>query len=146
MIKHFEHQDKANRYSYESVQVKTGLYEIELTNGYTVKRYYRIMGSIMDKAKDKLLIGTPLSGSNTTVTISHTNKKRKVTKLEPQPFKNRLCVVEAPFITDKNCEQGLLNIQVDNGYSKHSFQRNIGYGGTYGGHQFWLGELSSIGV
>ncbi len=145
-MKHFQTYNKANNFSYETVEVKSGLYEIELSNGNTVKRYYRIMGGIMDRAKDQLLIATPLSGSNTTLTISHTNKQGKVTTLAPQPFKKRLCVVEVPFIKNKNCEPGILNIVVDNGFSKHSFQRNIGYGGTYGGHQFWLGELRSVGV
>lgn len=146
VMKHFETYNKANNFSYETIDVKSGLYEIQLTNGATVKRYHRILGGIMDKAKGKLVFATPLSGHNTTVTITHTNKQGKVTKLAPQPFKKRLCVVNAPFIVNKNCEPGILDIQVDNGFTTHNFKRNIGYGGTYGGHQFWLGELSDVGV
>ncbi len=143
VMKHFETYDNANNFVYDSVKVKSGLYEIQLTNGTTVKRYYRILGNIMEKAKDKLLFATPLSGRHTTLIVRHTNKAGKVTTLAPQPFNNRLCTVEAPFIVDKNCEPGILEIQVADGFTKHYIQRNIGYGGTYGGHQFWLGELRS---
>ena len=125
------------------VKVDAGLYEIRLSAGTIQKSYYRILGDNMYKDRDKIILATPLHGQDTTARLIHTNKKGVKTVIAPVPFKDRLCTIDVPFIKDTNCEPGILEIEIDDGFSKRTLQRNIGYGGEYGGHQFWLGELTS---
>lgn len=139
LINHFKKQGQSN-----VAEVESGLYEIILSTDTIEKRYYRILGNVLLKDRDKLIFATPLSGVNTTVQVTHTNLQGKETVLPPQSFnKNRLCIVAAPFIKDTNCEPGMLQITVDDGVFQKTIHRTIGYGGAYGGHQFWLGELTN---
>jgi len=142
LITHFKSQDKMIKSGV--AEIENGVYEIILTTATTEKRYFRILGNVLVKDRNKLLFATPLSGVNTTVQVTHTNAKGVETVLAAQPFnKHRLCVVAAPFIKDKNCEPGMLQITIDDGVFQKTLHRTIGYGGDYGGHQFWLGELTS---
>ena len=142
LITHFKTQKKTEEFNI--AEVESGVYEIILSTATTEKRYYRILGNVLVKDRDKLVFATPLSGVNTTVQVTHTNLKGIETVLAPQAFnKDRLCIVSAPFIKDKNCEPGMLQITIDDGFFQKTLQRTIGYGGDYGGHQFWLGELTN---
>jgi len=142
LITHFKSQEKTNKSGV--AEVESGLYEIILSTATIEKRYFRVLGNILVQDRDKLIFATPLSGVNTTVQVTHTNGKDTETVLAAQPFStNRLCVVAAPFIKDKNCDPGMLQITIDNGVFQKTIHRTIGYGGEYGGHQFWLGELTN---
>jgi len=142
LMNHFKSQQETGKSNV--AEVESGVYEIILSTATTEKRYFRILGNVLVKDRDKLIFATPLSGVNTTVQVTHTDLKGIETVLEPQPFdKNRLCIVPAPFIKDKNCAPGMLRVTVDDGVFQKTIHRNIGYGGGYGGHQFWLGELTN---
>lgn len=141
VLNHFTQYDDIAQRNYAVIPVEAGLYEIILTAGTHRKRYYRILGDIMVHHRDQLILATPLHGLNTTAQVTHRTISGKETILDPQPFHNRLCILTAPFIQNKNCEPGFLTIVIDDGFQQTTIQRNIGYGGDYGGHQFWLGEL-----
>ena len=101
--------------------------------------YYRLLGECLFENKDKITVAnladTP---TNATVQIAHYSKAGKRTWVEAQSFDNQIASIDVPFIKDKNCEPGVLQIIYDDGVRQQTFQRNIGYGGTYGGHQFLI--------
>ena len=100
------------------------------------------MGDCLHEYRDQIVVGIPKSDNpNRTIQLVHENKKGQKTYVSNQRFSGQFCAFQVPFIKDDNCEPGLLQIIVkDNGWER-IFQRNIGYGGRYGGHQFWLYEM-----
>lgn len=137
----FQKQDKTNKIPSIAVKVGSGLYQINLTMGNHSKSYYRILGSCMFENKDKIMVANPFqTGENINFQLLHCNKEQKETFVATQPFSELIGVTEIPFIKNKNCEPGILHIMVNGGGLQQNFQRNIGYGGDYGGHQFLIGS------
>ena len=95
----------------------------------------------MDNGKDKIIIANPYLANNaeTWMQLVHHNREGEKTIVEPQEAANNICVFDVPFIKNKNCEPGILQIQVNSGGFQQNFQRNIGYGNIYGGQQFLIG-------
>ena len=94
----------------------------------------------MFEARDKIMISNPFTkGIPTKIQLTHINRDKEKTVVPAQSLENHLAVFDVPFIKDKNCEPGILQIQVNVGGFCQNFQRNIGYGGPYGGHQFLVG-------
>ena len=141
-LDYFLDQDDALQIPYETAAVETGLYRVELSTARVQKTYYRFMGDSMYAYRDQLLVGIPLPDNrNRTLQVVHENKKGYKTYLGGQRFSGQYCRFVAPFIKDGNCEPGILSFTLSEYGQTRTFQRTIGYGGEYGGHQFWLHEL-----
>ncbi len=139
-VAHFQRQDVERNIASFAVKVNSGLYGIHLTSANASRSYYRIMGECMHKGRDKIMIANPfLSTDIGLIQLLHHDKEGVVTRIKPAVMKNQLCVIDVPFIKDKNCTPGILQIQANAGGFQQNFQRNIGYGGAYGGHQFLVG-------
>jgi len=139
-IPHFQKQDVARNITSFAIKVNSGLYGIHLTSENASRSYYRMMGECMIKGKSKIMIANPFqSCENVAVQLVHHNRDGKRTAVRPQKMNKQMCAIEVPFIKNNNCEPGILQIQVNAGGILQNFQRNIGYGGTHGGHQFLIG-------
>lgn len=139
-VVHFQKQDVARNTNSFSIKVNSGLYGIHLTSANTSRSYYRLMGECMHKGRGKIMIANPfLSSDRGLIQLLHYDRQGNKTKIKPVPMKNQLCMIDVPFIQNKNCTPGILQIQANAGGFQQNFQRNIGYGGTYGGHQFLVG-------
>ena len=139
-VKFFMKQDKERKIASTPIKVDSGLYEIRLTAEGIVKSYYRIMGEIMLDNKDKIMVANPfLIGEDAKLSMIHFNKNGEKTLVPSEEFSNLICTVDVPFIDNKNSEPGLLFLRVNSGGLRQNFQRNIGYGGNFGGHQFLIG-------
>ena len=100
----------------------------------------------MFENRDKIMVANPFQHSDqASVKIAHYNREGKRSWIEATPVVDQLCAVEAPFISNKNCEPGVLQIIYSDNDQTQTFQRNIGYGGHYGGHQFLIdaGEVNA---
>ena len=138
---YFQRQDKASNIESFGIKIGTGLYQIRLSAENITKSYYRIMGQAMFDNKDKIMIANPFkTGKDVNFQLLHINKKGVETFVDTHEFSELLGVAEVPFINNKNCEPGILHIMVNGGGLQQNFQRNIGYGGDYGGHQFLIGS------
>ena len=140
-VAHFQQYDASINVNSIPIKVKGGLYGIQLTSDNASRSYFRIMGPEMDNGKDKIIIANPYLANNaeTWMQLVHHNREGEKTIVEPQEAANNICVFDVPFIKNKNCEPGILQIQVNSGGFQQNFQRNIGYGNIYGGHQFLIG-------
>lgn len=143
-VPHFQKQDVERNIISSAIKVNPALYGIYLTSENTSRSYYRMMGECMIKGKSKILIANPFQNfENAEVKLVHQNRQGKRTVVQPQPMNQQMCAIEVPFIKNNNCEPGILEIQVNAGGVSQNFQRNIGYGGTHGGHQFLIGAKSN---
>jgi len=143
-VAHFQKQDIAKNIASSSIKVNSGLYGIQLTSANTSRSYYRLMGECMHKGRDKIMVANPfLSADKGLIQLLHYDKAGNKTRIKPVVMKNQYCVIEVPFIQNKNCTPGILQIQANAGGFQQNFQRNIGYGGSYGGHQFLVGAEPS---
>jgi len=144
---HFWKQDQQTNIQSAAIKVPSGLYKIVLTSMKTTQIYYRLLGECLFENRDKIIVAnispTP---TNATVQIAHYSKAGERTWIEAQSFNNQIAAITVPFIKDKNCEPGVLQIVYDDGVQQQTFQRNIGYGGTYGGHQFLIATGNTDGV
>ena len=140
-VAHFQQYDASINVSSIPIKVKGGLYGIQLTSDNASRSYFRIMGPEMDNGKDKIIIANPYLSNNaeTWMQLVHHNREGEKTIVEPQKAANSICIFDVPFIENKNCEPGILQIQVNSGGFQQNFQRNIGYGNIYGGQQFLIG-------
>jgi len=99
------------------------------------------MGETMFENKDKIMIANPFqTGDDVNFQLLHINKEGKETFVNTHEFSELVGVAAVPFINDQNCEPGILHIMVNGGGLQQNFQRNIGYGGHHGGHQFMIGS------
>lgn len=136
----FQRQDQTSNIESFAVKVGSGLYQIRLTAFNITKSYYRIMGETMFENKDKIMIANPFqTGDDVNFQLTHINREGKQTFVDTHEFSELVGVAEVPFINNQNCEPGILHIMVNGGGLQQNFQRNIGYGGHYGGHQFMIG-------
>ena len=140
-VAHFQRQDVERNIASFAIKVNSGLYGIHLTSENASRSYYRMMGECMMTNKSKIMIANPYQCcENVSIRLVHHNRAGKKTAVPSQAMIKQMCAIEVPFIKDTNCEPGILQIQVNAGGILQNFQRNIGYGGTYGGHQFLIGE------
>ena len=144
----FLQQDEERGIPYQTAKLTGGgLYEIRMTSSKATRTYYRFMGSTMHEHRNQLLFGIPRKDDrNRTIQVVHENRAGKKTYLSSLRFSKQLSAFTAPFIKNNNCEPGILTINIMENGSMTTLQRNIGYGGSYGGHQFWLGELEEVFV
>ncbi len=139
-VPHFQKQDVNRKIQSFKIFVERGLYAINLSSKNAKRTYFRLMGDSMFEARDKIMISNPFTkGIPTKIQLTHINRDKEKTVVPAQSLENHLAVFDVPFIKDKNCEPGILQIQVNVGGFCQNFQRNIGYGGPYGGHQFLVG-------
>jgi len=139
-VAHFQKQDVERNITSFAIKVNSGLYGIHLTSENASRSYYRMMGACMMTNRSKIMIANPFQCcENVSVRLVHHNREGKKTEVRPQPMNKQMCSIEVPFIKNNNCEPGILQIQVNAGGILQNFQRNIGYGGTHGGHQFLIG-------
>lgn len=139
-VPHFQDQDVRNKIESFKIFVETGLYAINLTSKNAKRTYFRLMGACMFEARDKIMISNPFTkGVPTKIRLVHHDREGKKTVGEAQDLENHLAIFDLPIVENKNCEPGILQIQVNAGGFCQNFQRNIGYGGYYGGHQFLVG-------
>jgi len=139
-VAHFQRQDVERNITSSAIKVNSGLYGIHLTSENASRSYYRMMGDCMFKSKSKILIANPFQCcENAAIRLVHHNREGKKTVVNPLSMNKQVCSIEVPFIKDNNCEPGILQIQVNAGGILQNFQRNIGYGGKHGGHQFLIG-------
>ncbi len=143
-VAHFQQYDASINVNSIPIKIKGGLYGIQITSENASRSYYHLMGPEMSEGKDKILIANPyLSDTGETwMRLVHHNRDGKKTVVAPQKATNNICAFDVPFIQNKNCEPGILQIQVTSGGFQQNFQRNIGYGSFYGGQQFLIGTES----
>jgi len=139
-VEHFQRQDVERNITSSIIKVKSGLYGIHLTSENASRSYYRMMGECMYEGRSKILIANPYFNKDSThIQLVHHDRTGKKTLIKAQPMKDQMCAIENPLVKNKNCEPGILQIQVNAGGIQQNFQRNIGYGGTHGGQQFLIG-------
>jgi len=144
---HFWKQDQQANIKSAAIKVPSGLYKIILTSMKAKQTYYRLLGECLFENRDKIIVANAApTPSNASVQIAHYSKTGERTWVEAQGFNNQIATIAVPFIKDKNCEPGVLQIVYDDGVQQQTFQRNIGYGGTYGGHQFLIDTEKGDGV
>jgi len=144
---HFWKQDQQSKIISAAIKVPSGLYKIVLTSMKATTIYYRLLGECLFDNKDKIIVANfATTPATATVQLAYYSKSGERTWIEAQPFDNQIAAIDVPFIKDKNCEPGVLQIIYDDGVRQQTFQRNIGYGGTYGGHQFLIDTEKGDGV
>lgn len=140
-VPYFQKQDED--FNIESIPIlinNSGLYAIQLTSSNATRSYYHLMGPAMFEGKDKIIIANPFnSGKNGQMMLIHYNRDGKKTVVDPQSMEDHLCIFDVPFIKNKNCEPGILQILTNTGGTRQNLQRNIGYGNPHGGQQFMIG-------
>lgn len=144
---HFWKQDQQSNITSAAIKVPSGLYKIVLTSMKAKTIYYRLLGECLFEGKDKIIVANlATTPPNATVQIAHYSRTGERTWVDAQTFENQIAIIDVPFIKDKNCEPGVLQIIYDDGVKQQTFQRNIGYGGTHGGHQFLIDTEKGDGV
>jgi hypothetical protein len=140
-LEYFIAQDKNYGIDPKVIKVNSALYSIRLTSKNATRTYYRILGEAMFNHKDKIIVANPYQccAEKATIQLIHYNREGKKTVIPPQAFNNQFAAIACPFIKDGNCEPGILQILVSSNGLRENFQRNIGYGGFYGGQQLMIG-------
>lgn len=140
-VKHFMDQDITRNIKSEAIHVKSGLYRIDIVSSGAKRSYFRLMGECMWEGRDKIMVANPFFGTgNNSMQLIHYNRDRRRTLVPAQEFDNNVYAFETPdLIKNKNCEPGILQIQVNSGGILQNYQRNIGYGCAHGGHQILIG-------
>lgn len=143
-VAHFQQYDTSINVTAVPIKVKGGLYGIQITSENASRSYFHLMGPSVSEGKGKIIIANPYlsNQAETWMQLVHHNREGKKTIVEPQKAVNNICVFDVPFIQNKNCEPGILQIQVTSGGFQQNFQRNIGYGNVFGGQQFLIGAES----
>ena len=142
-VDHFQKQDVTSNIHSSRIKVDSGLYRIQLTSANATQIYYRLLGACMFDNKDKIMVVNSFPHSdNAAVQIAHYSREGKRIWIDSNPLVDQLCTIEVPFIENKNCAPGVLQIIYTDRGTTQTFQRNIGYGGLYGGHQFLINASS----
>ncbi len=139
-IAHFSNIETNYNSPFEVIFVPSGLYEITISTRNTQKQYFRIMGNTMFEDRNKLLFAFPEMKALSNIELEFQNKKGANVHSGKAIFNaDKICKIDVPFISEKNCAHGILKVKVlDQGRKQFQIQRNIGYGGSHGGHQFLI--------
>jgi len=117
-----------------------GLCKINIYYKELVKTYYRIIGNIMDRGKDAIIVATPniADGNHLGCSWESVNYNRDEGKsfIFPNKIIKNGCCILTNHLSDnfRNSSPGILTIVGES----ERYTRNIGYGGRYGGHQILL--------
>ncbi len=137
-VQHFMSQDQNINLPSEAIPLTSGLYAIGLSTRACKKVYFRILGECMHTKRNAYTFARIYDKGKATLKIQHIDRAGRRTRLPAVSFTGHLCHVDIPFLTDNNCEPGILQITYQQGTNTVNLQRNIGYGGQFGGMQFLL--------